>query len=186
MCPTACTASVWKATPRSRQRRAISATGWIAPTSLFAHITDTTLAGSSRASSSASRATRPSASTATVVTAAPSRAAWAAARRTALCSMADRTTPPPPARHRPSTAMLSASVPLAVNTISSGAAPSAAATRSRASSSAARASRPAACALDGLPNRSPRNGSMAARTAGRSGVVAAWSRYRMGSVMSGA
>ena len=40
--PNAWTASVWKATPASRQRPAISATGCTTPTSLFTHITDTT------------------------------------------------------------------------------------------------------------------------------------------------
>ena len=57
-----------------------------------------------------------------------------------------------------------------------GRAPRPAATTSRASSSAARASRATACTPDGLPNRSVRNGSMAASASGRSGVVAALSR----------
>ncbi len=41
---------------------------------------------------------------------------------------------------------------------------------------ACRAARATACAPDGLPNRSVRNGSIAATASGRIGVVAAWSR----------
>ena len=47
------------------------------------------------------------------------------------------------------------------------------ASRSCASSSAARARRPKAWADDGLPNTSPRYGSIASTTSGRTGVVAA-------------
>ncbi len=43
-------------------------------------------------------------------------------------------------------------------------------------SSAHRWGRAARAALDGLPNCGPWKGSMAARTSGRTGVVAAWSR----------
>ena len=72
--------------------------------------------------------------------------------------------------------MLSASVPPEVKQISSAEAPRHRATRSRASSSAVRASRPQRCTLDGLPKRGPKNGSIASRTSARTGVVAAWSR----------
>ena len=79
-----------------------------------------------------------------------------AAALTALCSMAEQTTDAAGSvrqteRQRPSTARLSASVPPPVNTISRRRAPSAAATRSRASSNALRACRPQRCTLDGLP-----------------------------------
>src|ERR671937_2201851 len=56
-----------------------------------------------------------------------------------------------------------------------------------ASSIAARAARPNRCAEDGLPNASfPRKGSMASNTSGRTGVVAALSRYVSRLVMEGA
>jgi len=62
----------------------------------------------------------------------------------------------------PFTARLSASLPLPVNTTSSGRAPTNSATCSRASSSAVFAARDAPCAPDGLPGCSERNGSIAA------------------------
>ena len=52
----------------------------------------------------------------------------------------------------------------------------AAATSSRASSSAVLAARAAAWPPDGLPKSPARNGSIAATASGRIGVVAAWSR----------
>ena len=39
--PSACTASVWKGTPALRHAAAMSRTGWTVPTSLFAHMTET-------------------------------------------------------------------------------------------------------------------------------------------------
>ena len=72
--------------------------------------------------------------------------------------------------------MLSASVPPDVKQISSADAPRQRATRSRASSSAVRASRPHLWTLDGFPKRGPKNGNIASSTSGRTGVVAAWSR----------
>ena len=69
--------------------------------------------------------------------------------------------------------MLSASVPHEVKTTSSGEAPRHRPTRSRASSSAVRASRPHRCTLEGLPKRGPKKGSIAASTSSRTGVVAA-------------
>ncbi len=68
--------------------------------------------------------------------------------------------------------MLSASVPLAVKTISDGVAPIRRATWARASSRAARACWPYQCRLDGLPNPSRSTGSIASSTRGSSGVVA--------------
>jgi hypothetical protein len=64
--PSACTASVWKTTPASRQRAPISSTGWMVPTSLFTHITETTHGSSRRTTSSASISTLPSRSTGSV------------------------------------------------------------------------------------------------------------------------
>jgi hypothetical protein len=59
-----------------------------------------------------------------------------------------------------------------------GSASTAWATSRRACSSPARAARPNRWALDGLPNAcSVRYGSIASSTSGRTGVVAAWSRY---------
>ena len=98
---------------------------------------------------------------------------------TAWCSTAEVTIRWPralPAQAAPLSARLLASVPPDVKTISRGSAWRRVATRSCASSSAARAARPNACADDGLPNASVRYGSIASRTSRRSGVVAAWSR----------
>ena len=79
------------------------------------------------------------------------------------------------ARATPNTAMLSASVPPPVKTISPSCAPSNFAMRTRASSIAARASRPNTCTLLALPKCSRRYGNIASSTAGSSGVVALWS-----------
>ena len=87
---------------------------------------------------------------------------------------AARGRPPAPA---PRTARLFDSVAPEVNTMSSGRAPISAATCARASSTAACASWPKACCrLEGLPNFSVKYGSIAASTAGSTGVVAWWSR----------
>jgi len=75
---------------------------------------------------------------------------------------------------------LLASEPPLVNSTSVACAPTAAATRVRASSTAARAWRPYSWRLDALPKRAgsaaPNHGSIASRTAGSSGVVAFQSR----------
>ena len=76
------------------------------------------------------------------------------------------------ARARPMIARLSDSVPPPVKMISCGFAPSRAASRSRESSIAARASRPAAWMLEGLPKCRSRYGRIASKTSGASGVVA--------------
>ena len=73
----------------------------------------------------------------------------------------------------PNRARLSASVPPDVKTISFSPAPSTAATWARAASTAARASRPSRWSSDGLPYRSQKKGSIASRTRGSIGVVAA-------------
>ncbi len=71
--------------------------------------------------------------------------------------------------------MLLASVPLPVNSTCAGFTPTRAATAARASSTARRAVRPKAWTDDGLPTRSIA-WTIAARTAGFSGVVALWSK----------
>ena len=73
----------------------------------------------------------------------------------------------------PTRAALSLSVPPLVNVTSANSVPSDWETVSRASSSARLARWPSACKLLGLPKASPKNGSIAARTSGRIGVVAA-------------
>src|SRR5512135_30542 len=105
-----------------------------------------------------------------------------AAPSTALCSIAEtvaRITAPRvrAASAAPTTARLSDSVPPDVKNTWVGSAPRALATCRRACSRPARAARPKRWALDGLPKVSPRYGSTASRTSGRTGVVAAWSRY---------
>ena len=100
----------------------------------------------------------PAPSTASMRSSAPSCAAWCTAASTALCSMGVVTTARcalrrAAARQLPRTARLSASVPPEVkHDLVRRARRDIAATRSRASSSAARASRPQRCTLDGLPN----------------------------------
>ena len=74
------------------------------------------------------------------------------------------------------TARLSPSLPPPVNTICAGSAPQAAATFSRAASSAVLVARDAACAPEGLPYDDARNGVIASMASGRIGVDAAWSR----------
>jgi hypothetical protein len=63
-------------------------------------------------------------------------------------------------------------VPPDVKTISSAAAPTRRATSARASSTAARAARPGACVLDGLPGSARSAAAIASATSGRTGVVA--------------
>ena len=131
------------------------------------------------AAPSAAGAIRPSPSTPTRSRAAPSRAAVRHTARVAGCSTADATTCRPSARladSRPATARLRASVAPAVNTTHSGSAPARAATSARASSTAPAGARPHSWRLDGLPKRSPSQGSIASRTRGSSGDAAAWSR----------
>ena len=157
------TASTWKGTPAASHRAASSATGCTVPTSLLAHITVTSATSAARSASSRSScpgSTRPVASTSSQTSSAPSCAAsHSAASDTAWCSTADRTmtvrrgSASRAARNRPSTAMLSASVPPEVRMISTGSAFRAAATASRPVSSAMRADRPPECRDAGLPPR---------------------------------
>jgi len=80
-------------------------------------------------------------------------------------------------RTAPRIAWLSPSVPPLVNTTSPGLQPSVAATRSRASSKALRASRAKRCDPDGLAYMPSRYGVIASIASTRIGVLAAWSRY---------
>ena len=91
-------------------------------------------------------------------------------------AISGHTAVPPRRATDPSTAVLSASVPLPVKMTSPGRHPITAATTSRASSIARRASRAKRCEPDGLAKCSERKGSIAATACGRIGVVAAWSR----------
>ncbi len=129
------------------------------PISLFTHITDATATSSRTMASNDARSTTPSEVMASRRSSAPSWAAVCTASSTALCSMGVVTTAVLPRsrahRQAPSTARLSDSVPPDVKQISSAWAPRQRATRSRASSRAARASRPQRCMLEGFPNRAP-------------------------------
>ena len=129
-----------------------------------------THAAPSNESAKAARSSTPPASTGTAVDA---RTRWAAQRSTALCSMADTTAAPGPVKASSERrAVLTLSVPPLVKTISSGSAPTSAATCSRACSMARRASLAAAYEPDGLAKPSRNHGSMASSTSGSSGVVA--------------
>src|SRR5918993_804572 len=139
---------------------AMSATGWPVPTSLLAAITATRAVRPGwRSAPRRAGSTRPSPSTGARSSCAPaSAAAQAAASSTAWCSTAEQTrcrASGARARTVPLTARLSASVPPEVNTTSPGAAPTRAATCSRAVSTAALAARPWPCWLDGLAAGAP-------------------------------
>ncbi|MEA3246994.1 MAG: hypothetical protein U9Q74_12635 [Gemmatimonadota bacterium] len=178
--PNACTASVWNTMPCALQWAASSGTGCTVPISLFTHITEASATSSPSAARASSSFTAPDRSTGSIRSAAPSAAALCTLESTALCSMGVVATAVRPlplsTRQPPRMARLSASVPPEVKQTSSFAAPRHAATRSRASSRAVRASRPQRCVLEGLPKRGPWNGAIASSTSGRTGVVAAWSR----------
>ena len=182
--PTACTASVWTGMPCSLAAATTRSSGWSVPTSLLAHITETrpTPEGSARAASSAAGSSRPAASTARCSTAKPCRSSsHSSGSSTAWCSTAvvsnrvRRGSASRRAQARPLSARLSASVPPEVNTTSPGRQPRAAATRSRASSTARLAARPEACNDEGLAAR-PSCSTIASSASGTIGVVAAWSR----------
>ena len=130
---------------------------------------------------SASRSTTPCASTGSSRTSAPKAAAARADSRTAGCSTAEHSSTASPrsrsaASATPRTARLSDSVPPEVKTISPGSRPRKAATSSRASSRSRRARWAGGWLPVGLPSGAAWTSAMAARTSGRSGVVAAWSR----------
>ena len=121
------------------------------------------------------RAALASGSTATRRTARPAESKDSPAARTEECSAALKRSAPP-GGSAPKSAALFASVPPEVKMISSPSTPRAAATRSRASSSSARAARPEAWTLEGLPPRSSSARMSSARASGLKGVVALWSR----------
>ena len=88
-CPTACTASLCIGTPNSAATAASSAAGMTVPTSLLAHITDTSATSSwlRSTSRSASADTEPSAAVGSQVTSAPScSTSQFTESRTAWCS----------------------------------------------------------------------------------------------------
>ncbi len=183
MRPTHCVASQWKRTPRARQRSPTECTGCRTPVSLFAPITLTSAtspAWASSAASSASRSTTPSAPAGTHATRARPRASRdSQASRTALCSVRIVTTVrgPASASSVPPIASEALSVPPPVKTTSRGCAPRSLATDSRASSTECRASIPARCRLDGLPQPRTIASVTAATTSGSGRVVALQSRY---------
>ena len=152
----ACTASVWTSARGTADltASAILRTGCRAPVSLLAAITDTTAVRSLIASSTSSGATTPVGPTGTTTAWRPIRATKRAAASTASCSTAVTTACPPRVGDNaaPPMARLSDSVPPLVNTTSRGrAAPTRAATRSRASSMAFLARRETAWTPEGLP-----------------------------------
>ena len=183
--PTACTASVCTGMPWTCAIRAVSTTGWTVPTSLLAHITDTSATESGSRSieaRSASRSRRPRSSTGSSSTSAPScSASQCTASRTAWCSTAvvrtrvRRGSSCLRAQKIPLSARLSDSVPPEVNTTSPGRQLSARAMVSRDSSTTRRAARPDACSADALPACCSCS-VIAATASGCIGVDAAWSR----------
>ena len=174
-----------RGTPCSWATSASSRTGLTVPTSLFAHITDTIAARSGASASAARRVagcTRPCRSTGSGTTSAPScSASHSADSSTAWCSISETSTrvrrgsAARRAQYRPLTARLSLSVPPVVSTTSDGRAPTAAAIRSRDSSTSRRDRRPAECSDEALPVRVSAS-AITTTASGSIGVVAAWSR----------
>ncbi len=174
--PAAWAASVCRRAPCVCTIAPIAASGWMVPISLFAAMTLTRMVRGVIAARSASRSTRPPVSTPSTVTSSPCCRNCRQTSRTDLCSVATVTIWSPRDRSA-STAPLSArlldSVAPLVKVISPAVALMSAATCARARSVASRASQPnACCLLWGLPNRSVKNGSIASRTRGSTGVVA--------------
>ena len=126
--------------PRSRQSAPTSATGCSVPTSLFAAISETSTVSGRSAAAMSPAVDQPVARPRTRVTSKPSRSRLRHGSSTAGCSIAVVTMWRPlaaRARAAPRRARLSDSVAPEVNTISSGAAPTSAATaRARASTAA--------------------------------------------------
>ena len=152
----ACTASVCTGTRGTsgscaRTTAATASRSLMTPVSLFASITETTddVRADVRQRRRQLRPGRPGRSV--VHRRRPGHRAPATVSSTAWCSTAEQTGTPGRGGMPPLTAWLSASVPPEVNTTSPGAQPSAAATRSRASSTARTASRARRCEPDGLP-----------------------------------
>ena len=84
--PAACTASVWKGMPLSRQSAPISAMGCTVPISLLANITVTRQVSGRIAASTSSRRTTPSSWTSSSVTSKPSFCSFESVCSTAWCS----------------------------------------------------------------------------------------------------
>jgi len=145
------------------------------PVSLLTAITLTRATSSPSCSASTSGSTAPLGRTGRIVSAKPSASRARAQASTEACSTAETINRlrPVAARIAPASARLFASLPLAVNTISSACAPIRRATSSRAASIASRAASPRVCTLEALAARSPSQGSMASTTSGAGRVVAA-------------
>ena len=178
------TASVNTAASGASRRTAstTSETGSTTPVSLLAVMTATRITSEESASANASSSTMPRPSTGSSRTSAPARAAARADSSTAGCSTAEcsRTARPlsrSAASATPSTARLADSVPPEVKTTSPGSRPRKAATSSRASSSRRRPRWAGGWLPVGFPSGVAWTSAIAARTSGRSGVVAALSRY---------
>ena len=170
------TASVWNKTSRSIQMEPSSATGWMAPVSLFAAITETRIVSFRMASAKSFGSTNPSTSTGSVVSSKPSLfTRYSKVWRTAWCSTAEVMRWRPLAfnnRAEPHMAKLLLSVPPLVKTTSLGLHFHTLETRSRQSSKKARALRPIWWILDGFPKDSPNKGIIASLTFSSRGVVA--------------
>ena len=158
--PTACVASVWNSTPRSRAILPISRMGWMTPISLLAYITLTRTVFSVMAARRASRSIRPSVPVARSVTSQPCLFSFLQVSRTALCSVATETMWLPRSAYisaTPLRARLSDSVAPLVKTISLGVAPIRSAICLRAFSTACSASQPKEwLRLAALPNLTPK------------------------------
>ena len=181
--PAACVASQCRIEPWACTISAASFTGCNTPVSLFAAITDTTsipLPHLDISDSSAPRSSVPSPRTGTMLHSEQlmySSSIDRPASRTDLCSVAPASmcmeTPSPLPGYSPRMARLLASVAPDVKTTSGLFIPTRPATCPRASSTACRASRPAAWpALAGLPNLPDIHGSIASTTRRSAGVVA--------------
>ena len=120
--PAAAQASTWTRTSRARAAATTAAAGCSVPTSWLASWTETSAVSGRMAAATSSGSKRPSRSTPTTVSSAGSRRHASSTRE---CSTAVVTTcrRGRPARTAPQIAVLTASVPLAVNTTSRGRAP---------------------------------------------------------------
>ena len=170
---------MWKGTPRSRHTELISAMGRTEPISLLAYIMVTKAVSSRIASATCWAVTVPSSPTGRSSTSNPSSSNFFRVCRTAWCSKVVETMCHfpfrAPCRAVERMAWLSASLPPEVKMISLGEAPMQAAIRSRASSRASLARWPRPYRLEGLPQVSSMQFSMAFMAAPLIFVVAALS-----------
>ena len=175
--PSPCTASHRNSAPTSWANLASVSTGWITPISLLTSITASSAARSSSSAATRAGSSSPSRPTGSSTASNPSSPSASTVSRTAECSVSTASTRMRRGSARrafravPCIAMLSASVAPEVKRRRP---PSGivAATRSRATSTAAAAVRPGRCALWGLAKRSRSQGVIASKTSGASGVVA--------------